>query len=58
MSIDVSNDFNELFEVQPAIDAGGTLTYTPAEDANTSALVTVVLTDNGQWSRSRQHDRR
>lgn len=36
-----------LFFVQPAIDANGKLTYTPAADANGSASIDVFLKDNG-----------
>jgi hypothetical protein len=43
----VSNDSNALFAVQPTIAPDGTLTYTPAANANGSATVTVQLRDNG-----------
>jgi hypothetical protein len=43
----VTNDNNALFSSQPAVSPTGTLTYTPAADANGSATVTVVLSDNG-----------
>jgi len=43
----VTNDNNDLFSQQPLISSDGTLTYTPAPDANGSATVTVILTDNG-----------
>jgi VCBS repeat-containing protein len=43
----VTNDNNALFSVQPAIDASGTLTYTPAPNANGFATVTVQIHDNG-----------
>ncbi len=44
----VTNDNNALFSVQPAVDATtGTLTYTPAANANGSSIVTVKLHDNG-----------
>jgi hypothetical protein len=46
----VSNNNNGLFTVQPAIAAGGTLTYTPLSTANGSATVTVRLHDNGGTS--------
>jgi len=36
-----------LFLVQPAIDAAGTLTYTPAPGAVGTSLITVTLMDNG-----------
>ncbi|HEX8619611.1 MAG TPA: Ig-like domain-containing protein, partial [Thermoanaerobaculia bacterium] len=38
---------NALFSVQPSIAPNGTLTYTPAANANGSAVVTVTLTDDG-----------
>ncbi len=43
----VTNDNNNLFDVQPALDEAGTLSYTPAEDAFGTATVTVVLMDDG-----------
>jgi hypothetical protein len=43
----VSNDNNSLFSVQPAVSSAGTLTFTPAADANGSATVTVYLRDDG-----------
>jgi hypothetical protein len=43
----VSNTNNGLFSVQPAVGPTGTLTFTPAPDANGSATVTVVLQDSG-----------
>jgi VCBS repeat-containing protein len=43
----VTNDNNTLFSSQPAIDATGKLTYTPAANANGLATVTVKLHDNG-----------
>ena len=36
-----------LFAVEPAIAADGTLTYTPAADANGTSTVSVKLTDDG-----------
>ncbi|MBI4319194.1 MAG: tandem-95 repeat protein [Chloroflexi bacterium] len=47
LSFVVSNDNNALFSVQPAVSTGGTLTYTPAPNANGSATVSVALKDNG-----------
>jgi len=47
LTFQVSNSNPALFAVQPAISANGTLTYTPAPDACGSAVVTVVLKDNG-----------
>jgi subtilisin-like proprotein convertase family protein len=43
----VSNDNNGLFAVQPSVSPTGTLTYTPATNANGSATVTLSLQDNG-----------
>ena len=43
-----ANSNASLFAAAPAIDAGsGNLTFTPAADANGTAQVTVVLSDNG-----------
>ena len=47
LAFQVSNDDNALFAAQPAINATGDLTYTPANDANGSATVAVILRDNG-----------
>jgi cyclophilin family peptidyl-prolyl cis-trans isomerase len=47
LTFEVTTDNDDLFEVLPAIDADGTLTYTPAEDATGTATVTVKLKDNG-----------
>ncbi|HYW69980.1 MAG TPA: tandem-95 repeat protein, partial [Pyrinomonadaceae bacterium] len=46
----VTNDDNALFSVQPAITADGTLTYTPAPDANGHTNVTVKIHDDGGGS--------
>ncbi|MFT3738012.1 MAG: Ig-like domain-containing protein [Breznakibacter sp.] len=43
----VTNDYNTLFSAQPAIDASGTLTYTPALNAYGVATVSVLLKDDG-----------
>jgi uncharacterized delta-60 repeat protein len=43
----VTNTNPERFSVQPAIDAAGTLTFTPATNRAGSATVTVYLQDNG-----------
>ena len=43
----VSNDNTALFSGQPAVSAGGVLTFTPATNANGSATVTVIAQDNG-----------
>ncbi|MGF1989150.1 MAG: VCBS domain-containing protein [Nostoc sp. ZfuVER08] len=47
VNFQVTNDNNELFSVQPAIDSAGNLTYTPAINANGSAIVTAILQDDG-----------
>jgi hypothetical protein len=47
LAFHVSNDNNAVFAVQPAITRDGTLTYTPAFDANGAATVTVTLKDDG-----------
>ena len=47
LTFQVTNDNNALFAVQPAVAANGTLTYTLANNANGSAVVTVQLHDNG-----------
>ena len=43
----VTTTNNALFAVRPAMSATGTLTYTPAANANGAATVTVQLHDNG-----------
>ncbi len=43
----VTNDNNSLFSTQPGVSATGTLTYTPAANANGSATVTVQIHDDG-----------
>src|SRR5262249_13386424 len=43
----VSTDNDSLFSVLPVIDASGQLTYTPADDANGSATITVKLQEDG-----------
>jgi VCBS repeat-containing protein len=47
VSFELSNDDNALFSAQPAVNANGTLTYTPAPDAWGVATVTVAARDNG-----------
>ncbi|HEY6000738.1 MAG TPA: Ig-like domain-containing protein [bacterium] len=47
LTFDVTNNNPGLFAVQPAISAAGALTYTPATEANGSAIVTVRLKDDG-----------
>jgi hypothetical protein len=43
----VTNDFNALFSVQPAISSSGTLTYAPAAGAAGIATITVQIHDDG-----------
>ena len=43
----VSNSNASLFTLAPAISSTGTLTFTPAPNANGVAVVTVLLHDNG-----------
>jgi VCBS repeat-containing protein len=43
----VTTDNPSLFAAGPAVGADGTLTFTPAADANGQATVTVVLRDDG-----------
>ncbi len=43
----VTNNNNDLFSAQPAIDVSGQLTFTPADNASGVAMVTVTLSDNG-----------
>jgi hypothetical protein len=47
LSFEVMSDNAGLFSVQPAVSTDGTLTYTPALNANGVANVTVVLKDDG-----------
>jgi VCBS repeat-containing protein len=47
LTFSATNNNNALFAVQPAIDASGNLTYTPAANVSGSATVTVTLQDNG-----------
>src|SRR5207245_1950354 len=42
-----ANDNTALFSASPAISASGTLTYTPAPNANGVAHLSVKITDNG-----------
>jgi hypothetical protein len=43
----VANDNSALFSVQPSLGPNGTLTYTPAANANGIATVTVRVRDDG-----------
>jgi large repetitive protein len=47
VSFTVSSDNPALFSSQPAVAADGTLTFTPAADANGVATVTVIAHDDG-----------
>ncbi|MGH2511078.1 MAG: tandem-95 repeat protein, partial [Candidatus Limnocylindrales bacterium] len=47
LSIATTNDNNGLFSAQPSVTMAGTLTFTPAANANGSATVSVTLSDNG-----------
>ena len=43
----VDNDNTGLFSTQPSISVGGDLSFTPAANANGTAIVTVTLNDDG-----------
>lgn len=43
----VSNDSNTLFSIQPTVAPDGTLTFTPAANANGTATMTIVAQDDG-----------
>ena len=47
VSFEVSNTASNLFSAQPVISGAGTLTFTPAANANGSATVSVVARDDG-----------
>ncbi|WP_020470791.1 proprotein convertase P-domain-containing protein [Zavarzinella formosa] len=47
LAFSTSNSNPALFSQQPAIDANGQLTYTPATNATGTVQVTVTLSDNG-----------
>jgi len=46
LNFNVTNSNNSLFAVQPAVEANGTLTYTPAANQNGMVTVTLTLTDD------------
>ena len=46
-TFNVSNNNNALFSAQPAVSPSGTLTFTPAANANGGATVTISVTDSG-----------
>jgi len=47
LSFNVQADMEAMFAVQPAIDASGNLSFTPAGNANGIATITISLTDEG-----------
>ncbi|HEX8295097.1 MAG TPA: M36 family metallopeptidase, partial [Chthoniobacteraceae bacterium] len=47
LTFTVSSNAAELFAAGPTVDATGKLSFSPAPDANGTALVTVQLADNG-----------
>ncbi len=47
LTFHVTTDNDALFSTPPAVAPDGTLTYTPAPDANGTATVAVQLTDSG-----------
>jgi alpha-tubulin suppressor-like RCC1 family protein len=55
VSFAANNNNNALFSVRPAISEDGTLTFTPAANANGSATVTVVATDSVGLSSASQN---
>jgi alpha-tubulin suppressor-like RCC1 family protein len=55
VSFAANNNNNALFSVRPAISADGTLTFTPAANANGSATVTVIATDSVGLSSASQN---
>ncbi|HXW09689.1 MAG TPA: tandem-95 repeat protein [Steroidobacteraceae bacterium] len=51
LTLEISNDFEDLFSEQPTLGFDGTLRFTPGADAFGTALVTVALSDNGGTER-------
>jgi Big-like domain-containing protein len=47
VTFNVANDNNTLFSAQPSVAPNGTLTFTPAPDANGMATVTISAHDDG-----------
>ncbi len=47
LTFNVTNNNTTLFSAQPSVSTNGTLSYTPATNANGIATVTVSLTDDG-----------
>src|SRR3989339_1836982 len=53
LTFTVTNDDNTLFSVQPDVnESTGTLTYTPAANANGVATVSMILSDDGGTANS------
>ncbi|MHB8108280.1 MAG: tandem-95 repeat protein, partial [Candidatus Cryosericum sp.] len=46
LTFSITNSDNHLFSVQPAVNASGTLSYTPAANANGLTMVMIALTDD------------
>ncbi|MHB8072055.1 MAG: tandem-95 repeat protein, partial [Candidatus Cryosericum sp.] len=46
LAFSITNSDNHLFSVQPAVNASGTLSYTPAANANGLTMVMIALTDD------------
>jgi endonuclease G, mitochondrial len=48
VAFNVTNNSNPgLFSTQPAVDAAGNVSFTPAPNANGTAIISLVLRDNG-----------
>jgi len=47
LTFNVQSDIEAMFSVQPAIDSSGNLTFTPADNANGTSVITVSLSDDG-----------
>ena len=55
LTFNVQADIASMFSEQPAIDENGTLTFTPASNANGTGIITVSLSDaDGETSESIQ----
>lgn len=52
LSYILESDYPELFSAGPGITSSGTLTFTPAPDANGTANITVRVKDNGGTDRN------
>jgi len=53
LNFEVTNDNNALFSTQPSVAPNGTLSYTPADNANGTATVSVTLHDDGGTANGR-----